>query len=227
MLAAMERFLYGGDTDVDVIGFSRGAVTAITFAEAVQKLKKERVYPYCLVERIRFMGLYDPVPGPFIRHRPAIPGIVQRTAIAYSLDEKRYQFTPSVYASGGGVIAAACRGGHSDVGGGYPERGLANISLEWMIEQGQAAGAPFKYPSVSGGPKMLRHQDINYNLFLYTDRTGLGGIPAHPSASRLVAGPVDEVIRAPRQGVDVTPYTYYLDSIAPGNDEYRVGDRRF
>ena len=226
MLERMKGFLQSGDTDVDIIGFSRGAVTAITFAEAVEKLKKGGVYPYCLVDRIRFMGLYDPVPGPFIRHRPGIPGIVQKTTIAYSLDEKRHQFAQSTY-SGGNVTAMGFRGGHSDVGGGYPERGLANISLEWMIDQGLAAGAPFKYPTPSKSPKMVRHQAINYNLFLYTDRVGLGGVAPHPSVSRLVAGPAVRVVRTPRLGLDVTPYTYYMDSVAPGNEEYRVGDRRF
>ena len=113
------------------------------------------------------------------------------------------------------------------LGGGYPERGLANISLEWMIDQGLAAGAPFKYPTPSKSPKMVRHQAINYNLFLYTDRVGLGGVAPHPSVSRLVAGPAVRVVRTPRLGLDVTPYTYYMDSVAPGNEEYRVGDRRF
>jgi RHS repeat-associated protein len=226
MLKVMERFLEAGDIDVDVIGFSRGAVTAITFGEAVQKLKKEGVFPYCQVDRIRFMGLYDPVPGPFIRHRPVIPDIVKRTAIAYSLDEKRKQFAPSVYA-GGNVTALGFRGGHSDVGGGYDERGFANISLEWMIDQGLAAGAPFKYPTTSKSPRMIRHQEINYDLFLYANRNGLGGIQPHASVSRLISGPVNKIVRTPRFGVDVTPYTYYLDSVAPGNDEYRIGDRRF
>jgi hypothetical protein len=222
----MERFIEEGDTDVDVIGFSRGAVTAIAFAEAVEKLKKEGVSPFCRVDHIRFMGLYDPVPGPFIRHRPGIPAIVQRTSIAYSLDEKRYQFAQSAY-GGSGVMASGFRGGHSDVGGGYQERGLANISLEWMIGQGLAAKAPFKYPVPSKSPKMVRHQEINYNLYLYTDRTSMGGVQPHSSVSRLISGPVDEVVQTPRLKLDVTPYIYYLDSVAPGNDEYRVGERRF
>ncbi len=226
VLREMEQFLKAGDTDVEVIGFSRGAVTAITFAEVVQELKRKDVYPFCLVDRIRFMGLYDPVPGPFIRHRPGIPGIVQRTAIAYSLDEKRYQFAQSMY-SGGGVTALGFRGGHSDVGGGYDDRGLANISLEWMIDQGRMAGAPFKYPTTTKGSKMHRHQEINYNLFLYADRIGLAGVTPHSSVARLVTGPIDRVERTPQFGVDVTPYTYYLEYIAPGNDEYRIGDRKF
>jgi RHS repeat-associated protein len=226
MLREMVSFLEAGDTDVDIIGFSRGAVTAIAFAEVVEKLKKEGVYPYCMIDRIRFMGLYDPVPGPFIGDRPCIPPIVQHTAIAYSLDERRSQFAQSQY-SGPGITAMGFRGGHSDVGGGYEERGLANISLEWMIDQGRSAGAPFKYPTPTKSPWMMRHQEINYNLFLYMDRSGLGGIPPHPSVSRLIAGPVDQTVRTPRYGVDVTRYLYYIDSIAPRNNEYRVGDRRF
>ena len=92
MLRNLKKQIEEGDIDVDVIGFSRGAVTAIAFAEAVEKLKEEGVEPYCRLKEIRFMGLYDPVPGPTIAHRPAIPAFVSKTSIAYALDEKRSFF---------------------------------------------------------------------------------------------------------------------------------------
>ena len=39
---------------------------------------------------------------------------------------------------------AAFRGGHADIGGGYHDRGLANITFEYMHDRGKAAGAPFR-----------------------------------------------------------------------------------
>lgn len=148
MLTALARnIVLLGDKNVDVIGFSRGAITAVEFARALEKLKDEKVMPYCLVDKIRFMGLYDPVPGPTIFKPANIPYIVANTSIAYAMDEKRVEFSPTVYT--GNAHAMLFRGGHSDVGGGYKERGLANITVEWMTKEGQAARAPFNNPTTS------------------------------------------------------------------------------
>ena len=229
MLSHMEEFIEAGDTDVDIIGFSRAAVTAIAFAEAVEKLRDEKVPPFCAIERIRFLGLYDPVPGPFMADRPEIPKLVGSAAIAYSLDEKRDQFRPSIY-NGPSVTSRRFRGGHSDIGGGYKERGLANITIEWMTDQGIRAGAPFTMPSTSMSAALVRHQEINYDLYLYSDRsilTSAPGMPLHGSVSRLVQAPVAQVEQSPRLGVDVTPYPYFLDQAAPVSSAYRLGDRGF
>ena len=222
MMAKLKDNLRAGDLDVDIIGFSRGGVTAIVFAEAIGKLKGEGVEPFCKIDSIRFMGLYDPVPGPTIAHRPGIPSLVKRAAIAYSLDEKRTQFTPSLY-SGPNITAFAFRGGHSDVGGGYKDRGLANISLEWMIGQGLAAGGPFVYPTVPGGgfsDLMIRHQET-MALYSYADRDLLIGgsaVPLHPSVRRLVGYRLGGSMN--RKGVSLTPMAYYWDYIAPGRDKF-------
>ena len=221
MLQAMETYIDQGDTTVDVIGFSRGAVTAVTFAEAIEKLKKEGVSPYCKINHIQFMGLYDPVsgPGPFTPHPSGIPDIVDNISIAYSLDEKRQAFAPLVY-SGTGINAMAFHGGHSDVGGGYSDRGLANISLEWMIDQGVAAGAPFrKYPTSPLSQKMIRHQE-NAWYSKKASRSNIGGVPLHPSVSRLIAVPEAD-------NYEHAVNDYYLDKVAPGNDEYQAGEHKF
>ncbi len=173
------------DADVDIIGFSRGAVTAVMFAEAIQILKDKNISPYCAIEKIRFMGLYDPVRGPSLGAQPQIPSMAKNVSIAYSLDEKRLEFQP-IMLSGNHM---AFRGGHADIGGGYYDRGLANIALEWMINQGIAAEAPFKYPSTAGLSSLLvRHQEtgveFTYGL-TYGDRGNLGGVPNHPSVSML------------------------------------------
>jgi len=189
MLDDMKSYIKDGkDLDVDIIGFSRGAVTAIAFAEAVEKLKENGVDPFCRLEKIRFLGLYDPVPGPFIEHRPGIPQMVEKTAIAYSIDEKRTEFAPSLY-YGKGITANAFRGGHSDIGGGYKDgRGLANITLQWMIDQGRSTGAPFKYPVSSKLPNLVRHQEYDW-MWHYADRI-LPAIPLHPSANKLIFKPI-------------------------------------
>ncbi len=105
-----------------------------------------------------------------------------------------------------------------------------------MINQGKLANAPFQYPAPANCPRMIRHQEQKWFYELSNvRRTFLNGIQAHPSVSRLI--PTDEnshvipplkvMQRAGAANVDVSPYRYYLDSVQPGHDEYRVGDGKF
>jgi hypothetical protein len=56
---------------------------------------------------------------------------------ALSLHERRNRFSPELWISSGSTELKQCwfLGHHSDVGGGNPDAGLANISLLWMIAQ--------------------------------------------------------------------------------------------
>jgi uncharacterized protein (DUF2235 family) len=66
---------------------------------------------------------------------------------AVALDERRVDFTPTLWDATRNVTQVLFPGAHSDVGGGYPdgdgESGLANGALQWMIEQLQGAGVRF------------------------------------------------------------------------------------
>lgn len=54
---------------------------------------------------------------------------------AIALDEKRELFKPTLWNTGGNVLQRVFIGGHADVGGGYAEKGLSDITLDWMITQ--------------------------------------------------------------------------------------------
>lgn len=54
---------------------------------------------------------------------------------AIALDEKRELFKPTLWNAGGNVLQRVFIGGHADVGGGYAEKGLSDITLDWMITQ--------------------------------------------------------------------------------------------
>jgi len=54
---------------------------------------------------------------------------------AVALDEKRNPFIPTLWESRNNVYQRLFIGAHSDVGGGYPQTGLSDISLKWMIEE--------------------------------------------------------------------------------------------
>jgi hypothetical protein len=135
-------------------------------------------------------------------------------------------------------VTAKFRGGHSDVGGGYDNRGLANISLEWMTDQGMDAGAPFKYPAVPLGrfTSLVSHQEHGVLSVLggvgrittpYGEREGMGAIPEHPSVNRLI---YDHTLGDPIYslgGVDLSSDRHYIDSVEPANGFYKPGDNRF
>lgn len=79
-------------------------------------------------------GFHDTTPSRIVRHG------VQALAI----DEQRDEFVPTLWT--GDVPAGATieqvwfAGSHSDVGGGYGDRALADIPLLWMIDRAKAAG---------------------------------------------------------------------------------------
>lgn len=62
---------------------------------------------------------------------------------ALSADETRDIFGPTFWTARDGVVQQIFPGCHSDVGGGFPNRGLSDGALAWMLEQLQGVGLPF------------------------------------------------------------------------------------
>jgi uncharacterized protein (DUF2235 family) len=54
---------------------------------------------------------------------------------AVSLDERRDSFIPTLWNDAPNVTQALFAGGHCDVGGGYAEHGLSDVSLMWFVER--------------------------------------------------------------------------------------------
>ncbi|MBM4206524.1 MAG: DUF2235 domain-containing protein [Gammaproteobacteria bacterium] len=67
---------------------------------------------------------------------------------ALAIDESRKNFSPTLWtnppAPGQTIEQIWFAGSHSDIGGGYPERDLSDITLRWMINKAQAQGLQFK-----------------------------------------------------------------------------------
>ena len=62
---------------------------------------------------------------------------------AVSIDELRGDFEPTLWKPAPNVTQVGFIGAHSDVGGGYRERGLSDIALDWMTRQLAARGLRF------------------------------------------------------------------------------------
>ena len=64
---------------------------------------------------------------------------------AVAIDELRASFAPTLWKAGHpGLKQVWFAGVHSDVGGGYPETGLSDIALKWMIDEAEGCGLGFE-----------------------------------------------------------------------------------
>lgn len=107
---------------------------------------------------VNFLGVWDTVgalgiPVGFLGelsglvhsfHDTSPSRIVRHGAQALAIDEYRDEFVPTLWtgeAPAGSTIEQVWFAGcHSDVGGGYSDRELADIPLLWMIDRAKAAG---------------------------------------------------------------------------------------
>jgi uncharacterized protein (DUF2235 family) len=144
---ALQQNLARGDRVIDIVGFSRGAALAATFAH--RTCKDNPGLP------IRFVGVWDLVGsfgipfslGPLrfqeynIGYKFDVPPSVQHYYHALALDERRQTFRPTRIV---GAHEVWFRGAHSDVGGGNGNLGLNCIALCWMLRKAAASGLPIK-----------------------------------------------------------------------------------
>lgn len=142
----------GGDTMIDVIGFSRGAAIALDFVNRVYR-DGIRHNGKVIVEQpaIRFVGLFDVVAAFGVAnlgfsfaslnafHHLLLPKNVQHCFHAMSLDERRPSFVNQRVA---GAYEVWFRGVHSDIGGGNDNPGLEYVTLRWMFRKAIACGLP-------------------------------------------------------------------------------------
>ncbi len=123
---------------IDVVAFSRGSAEAVDYLNQIAPYAKKNNI------KLRFAGLFDTVHAMGIPNKINIgfdttvpPGVP--TYHAMSLNETRSAFDvtrqrtdenfPDVY-------EVWFAGVHSNVGGGYYDRGLSDIALKWMIDEG-------------------------------------------------------------------------------------------
>jgi uncharacterized protein (DUF2235 family) len=206
---AMRRLrnnLRAGDTDVDVIGFSRGAGIAISFTNEVAE-----EHPGL---SIRFLGLWDTVgqfglPGEQLQagHDLSCPRNVRRCYHALALDENRALFPLTRMLRDDkpvqGFIEAWFRGVHSDVGGGNGNRGLNWISLHWMLQAARREGLPLLQAEIERNyadrvlPQQVRRHEVAAGVrrrIFDTDlvHASVQPIPGQPAGRELLLSRIDD-----------------------------------
>jgi len=135
-------------------------------------------YSYLPMPNIKFIGVWDTVGALGIPlswfqwynkkkyqfHDTTLSSSVEYAYHALAIDEKRTNFIPTLWQQS--VKAKSTNqvleqrwfaGVHSNVGGGYPDEGLADISLQWMIDKAIAAGLSFDMECVKENVKPNVH----------------------------------------------------------------------
>ena len=121
---------------------------------------------------------------------------IDRACQALSLDDERPTFRPVLWDEQGVSPAQLTQvwfaGVHSNVGGGYPDDGLAHVALEWMVREAERAGLRL-YPE----DRMAIRRQVDPHGKQYDSRSGLAGYYRY--------GPreVDELCHDPDHGVTV------------------------
>ena len=112
--------------------------------------------------RVKFIGVWDtvgalgiPLSGPlgFFNkkcqfHDVRLSRAVDHAYHALAIDEKRKPFRPALWEQHPAAKAQVLEqvwfaGVHSNVGGGYPDSGLSNVALLWMVGKAQDCGLAF------------------------------------------------------------------------------------
>ena len=138
-----------------------------------------RTYSY--ETRIRCIGVWDtvgalgvPLTGvPLVDafnkrwqfHDTTLSTTVDNAFHALAIDEKRRPFEPTLWqqqpdAGDQRLEQMWFTGVHSDVGGGYPEGGLADIALLWMVNRVQSCGLVFRPGAFPAEVPEGTHQDV-------------------------------------------------------------------
>lgn len=108
----------------------------------------------------------------FAFHDTSPSPLVKRAAHALAIDEHRHDFTPTFWTGacppGASIHQVWFAGAHSDVGGGYKTRRLADIPLVWMARQAEAAGLALDWtclPAPDGLDPTAPAHDSSAGLF--------------------------------------------------------------
>ena len=125
-----------------VFGFSRGAALARKFATILLEADERRT--------VAFLGVFDTVAAmgslissDVVVEQGALHERVQRAVHVVAIDEDRVAFTPTLIDTDADDVKRVTEvwfpGAHGDVGGGYWNDGLSDLTLAFMADSAQRA----------------------------------------------------------------------------------------
>ncbi len=209
------RFLsrtYRPGDNIYIFGFSRGAAIALDLANYVNDFglgsretakarpKEAAAKKTSPPPAITFMGLWDTV-GAFglpiaplqqlnIGKKLSLPPNVRKVTHLLAIDEVREEYAPTQLPASPRVEEVWFIGSHADVGGGFRERRLADITLRFMIRRARQAGVVFDAAKVRAIPKnesgagWIHSPPIEFSEAIRPIRV-VAATPDHPGAAKL------------------------------------------
>jgi uncharacterized protein (DUF2235 family) len=155
------------------------------------------------VDRIRFIGVWDTVAAygspidemtrgfsqyiwPLELPTHDLSSRVDKACHALAIDEERTSFAPELWVESGAPLPSSTKqeklsqvwfsGVHANVGGGYPDDSLANVSLSWMMAEAADCGLRLK-KEPDADPDAVKYIDAAQDKDgrLYDSRAGIGG----------------------------------------------------
>jgi hypothetical protein len=119
---------------------------------------------------------------------------VLRACHALSLDDERPTFRPVLWTDPlvqpGRLTQVWFAGVHANVGGGYPDDGLAYVTMQWIMDEAQLAGARFL-----AAHRIEVDARVDAHGHQYDSRAGLAGYYRYGPRN------VDDLCNDPRHGV--------------------------
>src|SRR5581483_9060662 len=116
---------------------------------------------------------------------------IKKARHALAIDEERQTFFPELWnetpsntkpsgnsrpTSDEQLLQVWFSGVHSNVGGGYPDDAMANVSLAWMLAEAKATGLEFKdFPGAEPDALLSTDSAKDKDGRLYDSRSGIGG----------------------------------------------------
>jgi uncharacterized protein (DUF2235 family) len=137
----------------DLANQARLALIGVSLGQPIPRLGAGDYVP---VGPVRAVGVFDTVSSLGLPHvdlngdavfdftimNTTLSPLVLSGFHALAADETRDLFAPTYWADRAGVTQQIFPGAHSNVGGGYPERGLSDGALTWMLGQLVGVGLP-------------------------------------------------------------------------------------
>jgi uncharacterized protein (DUF2235 family) len=142
---------------------NRGNSSLDPNGERATAFRKKNSHP---LQRIKFVGVWDTVgalgiPVHFFQwldkqkyefHDTTLSSLIENAFQALAVDEKRKNFAPALWTLSENVKERTVDqimeqvwfpGVHSNVGGGYPQSGLSDLALDWLLEKSKQCGLGF------------------------------------------------------------------------------------
>lgn len=96
-------------------------------------------------------------------HDTSLSSKIEHAYQALAIDEKRKNFSATLWLQKPNILNQVLEqvwfaGVHSDVGGGYPDCGLSDISLEWMLEKAKKCNLKFEEINTNPDPFAQKHE---------------------------------------------------------------------